>query len=70
LDEEGNLRKVQGIPRIVTIREISALQLKKSYNKGCQVFVAHIEEAPKDKVSSIKDCVVLEYFEDVLKEIP
>ena len=25
LDEEGNLRTVQGIPRAVTIREISAL---------------------------------------------
>ena len=25
LDEEGNLRKVQGIPRAVTIREISTL---------------------------------------------
>ena len=25
LDEEGKLRKVQGIPRVVTIREISAL---------------------------------------------
>jgi hypothetical protein len=32
-DEEGNLRKVQGIPREVTIREISALQLKKCYRK-------------------------------------
>jgi hypothetical protein len=25
LDEEGNLRKVQGIPKVVTIREISSL---------------------------------------------
>jgi hypothetical protein len=41
LDEEGNLRTVQGIPRVVTIREVSALQLKKSYRKGCQVFAAH-----------------------------
>jgi hypothetical protein len=29
LDEEGNLRTVQGIPRVVTIREVSSLQLKK-----------------------------------------
>jgi hypothetical protein len=28
LDEEANLRTIQGIPRIVTIREVSALQLK------------------------------------------
>jgi hypothetical protein len=37
LDEEGKLRKVQGVSRVVTIREISALQLKKYYRKGCQI---------------------------------
>jgi hypothetical protein len=34
LDEEGNLRAVQGIPRDVTIREVSSLQSKKRYRKG------------------------------------
>jgi hypothetical protein len=43
LDEEGNLRSVQGIPRDVTIREVSFLQLKKIYKKGCQVFAARME---------------------------
>jgi hypothetical protein len=70
LDEQGNLRSVQGIPRVVTIREVSALQLKKSYRKGCQVFAVHMEEAPKDKVPSVEDCAVLKEFEDVFKEIP
>jgi hypothetical protein len=69
LDEEGNLRTVQGIPRVVTIREVSSLQLKKSYRKGCQVFAVHMEEAPKDKVPSVEDCAVLKEFEDVFKEI-
>jgi hypothetical protein len=69
LDEQGNLRTVQGIPRVVTIREISALQLKKSYRKGCQVFAVHMEEAPMDKVPSVEDCAVLKEFEDVFKEI-
>jgi hypothetical protein len=70
LDEEGNLRTVQGIPRAVTVREISALQLKKSYRKGCQIFAAHMEETPKDKVSNIEYYAVLKEFEDVFKEIP
>jgi hypothetical protein len=70
LDEEGNLRKVQGIPRVVTIREISALQLKKCYRKGCQIFAAHMEETPKDKVPNLEDHAVLEEFEDVFKEVP
>jgi hypothetical protein len=70
LDEEGNLRTMQGIPRAVTIREISALQLKKCYRKGCQIFAAHMEETPKYKVSNIEYYAVLKEFEDVFKEIP
>jgi hypothetical protein len=54
LDKEGNPRKVQGILRAVTIKEISAMQLKKLYRKECQSIVAHMEEAPEDKVSNIE----------------
>jgi hypothetical protein len=69
LDEEGNLRTIQGIHRAITIKEISALQLNKCYRKGCQIFVAHMEETPKDKVSNVEDYAVLKEFEDVFKEI-
>jgi hypothetical protein len=54
LDEEGNIRVVQDIPRDVTIKEVSPLQLKKSYINGCQVFATHMEEAPKDKVPNVE----------------
>jgi hypothetical protein len=70
LYEEGKLRKVQGIPRAVTIREISALQLKKCYRKGCQIIAAHLAETPRDKVPNLEDYAVLEYSEDVFKEVP
>jgi hypothetical protein len=69
LDEEGNLRIVQGIPRAVAIIEVSTLQLKKRFRKGCQIFLVHMEEAPKDKVTRIEDYVVLKEFEDVFREI-
>jgi hypothetical protein len=69
LDEEGSLRRVQGIPRAVTIREISSLQLKKCYRKGCQIFAAHMEETPKDKVPNLEDHAVMKYFEDVFMEV-
>jgi len=55
LYEQNKLRSIQGIPRDVTIIKISALQLKKFYRKGCQVFA----EAPMDKLPSVEDCVVL-----------
>jgi hypothetical protein len=70
LDEEGKLRRVQGIPREVTIREILALQLKKCYRKGCQIFAAHMEETPRDKVTNLEDHAMLKEFEDVFKEVP
>jgi hypothetical protein len=69
LNEEGNLRRVKGIPRVVTIREISALQLKKCYEKWCQIFAAHMEETPKDKVPNLVDYAVLKEFEDVFREV-
>jgi hypothetical protein len=62
LDEEGNRKTVQGIPRAVVVREISAMQLKKCYRKGCQLFAAHVEEASRDEVSNIGDHEVLTEF--------
>jgi hypothetical protein len=35
LDEKGNQKIVQGIPRVVVVREILALELRKCYRKGC-----------------------------------
>jgi hypothetical protein len=70
LDEEGNIKIVQGIPRVVAIREISTMQLKKFYRKGYQLFASHLEEATEDKVSNIEDQAVLKYFEDVFQEVP
>ena len=69
LDEEGKKGKIQGIPRATTIREISAMQLKKSFRKGCQILATHMEEETKDKVERIEDHLVLKYFEYVFREI-
>jgi hypothetical protein len=70
LDEEGNRKIVQGILRVVAVREISAMQLKKCYRKGCQLFAACVEEASKDEVLRIGDHEVLTKFEDVFQEVP
>jgi hypothetical protein len=69
LNEEGNPRTIQGIPRAVTIPEISSMKLKKCYMKGCQIFAAHMEEEHKDKMQNLEDHAVLKEFEDVLKKI-
>jgi hypothetical protein len=67
---KGKLSKVQGIPRTVTLREISALELNKCYIKWCQIFETHMEGTPKVKVPNLEDYAILKEFEDVFKEVP
>jgi hypothetical protein len=70
MDEEGNQVIVQGIPRAMAVREISAMQLKKCYRKGCQLFATRVEEVFKDVVSNMEDHRVLKEFEEVFREVP
>jgi hypothetical protein len=46
------------------------MQLKKSFKKGCHIFVAHVEEETKDKGEIIADHPVLRDFEYCFREIP
>jgi hypothetical protein len=59
---------VQGIPRPIYVREISTLQLKRSFRKGCQIYASHMEEPTKDKEPSLEDYPVLKEYEDVFGE--
>ena len=45
MDEEGNPIVVRGIPKVISVRKISAMQLKKFCRKGCGVYAAHVVEA-------------------------
>ena len=42
LDDKGDIVTVKGIPRKVYVRQISALQMRKSVQKGCKIFVVHV----------------------------
>ena len=42
LDEEGNLRVVNGFQKLISGRKSSAMQVKKFYGKGCRVYAAHV----------------------------
>jgi hypothetical protein len=63
LDEEGKQGKVQEIPRVVVVREFSTMEFKKRFMEGCQVFLNHMGEEDRDKVTSIVDHSVLRDFE-------
>ena len=61
---------VKGIPRPISIRKISCLQLKKCFRKSCQLYAAHIEDKTTCKSPNIEDFLVLQEFSDAFQEIP
>jgi hypothetical protein len=61
---------VKGIPRPISIREISSLQLKRCFKKGCQLYAAHVEEPRKCISPNLEDFPMLQEYADVFGEIP
>ena len=59
MDEEGNPLVVRGIPKVISVRQILAMQLKKFCRKGCQLYVAHILEAIENETPRLEDFHVL-----------
>jgi hypothetical protein len=41
---DGKQSTMKGVPRPISIREISSLQLKRCFRKGCQLYTAHVED--------------------------
>jgi hypothetical protein len=65
LDGDGKQSTVGGVLGPISIREISALQLKRCFRKGCQLYATHVEESEKTKGSSLEYFLVLQEFGDV-----
>jgi hypothetical protein len=61
---------MKGVPRPISIREISSLQLKGCFRKGCQLYTAHVEEPIYTKGPILEYFSVLQEFEYVFQEIP
>ena len=69
IDNNLNNIKVKGIPRKVTIIEISALQMKRSVRKGCKVFTVYIMNDKENNMKpKLEDILVLKEFEDIFPE--
>ena len=68
-DNNRNIIKVRGIPRKVTIREIYALQMKRSIRKGCKLLVVYIMKGnDNDNKLKLENIPVLKEFEDIFPE--
>jgi hypothetical protein len=61
---------VKGIPRPISIREISTLYLNICFRKGCQLYATHVEKKKNTKGPSLEYFPVLQEFEDVFQELP
>lgn len=69
LNEEGKHEIMKGIPRPITIRQISCLQLKKCFREGFQLYATHVEDTTTCKSANIEDFPVLQEFANVFQEI-
>ena len=68
LNKEGERIIVIGISRKISVRQISALQMKKAVRKGCKVFAMHIinnEQVNKENKPGFEDIPILQDFVDV-----
>ena len=70
LTEKEQQVEVKGIPRSVSLRKITALQLKRCLGKRCQVYAAYVEDTAAREVSlEVDDFPVLQEFVDVFQEV-
>ena len=49
LDEKGNQVITKGIPRPISLRHVSSLQLNKFLKNGCHLYAIHVEESKEGK---------------------
>ena len=72
VDEEGKPFILKGKQKPISVRQISALQLKRIARKGHQVYAVHVEETEQKTEEELLDVVpVIREFKEVFpKEIP
>ena len=68
MDEEGNPRVVRRIPKVISVRQVSSMQLKKFCRKGCRLYAAHVLEATENETPKLNDYHVLQEFKDVFSD--
>ena len=70
--EDQIVRKIEGISKPVSLRQISAMQLKNCLTKGCKIYAMHATDLLLNEYQThIKDYPVLSAFMEVFpEEIP
>ena len=53
---------------MISVRQVSSMQLKKFCRKGCQLYAAYILEASGDETPRLEDFHVLQEFRDIFSD--
>jgi hypothetical protein len=69
LDEEGKQKTMEGIPSPISLRDISSLDMRRCFRKGCQLHATHVEELANCKIPSFEEFIVLQWYAYVFEEI-
>jgi hypothetical protein len=70
-DEEGRKVTLQGIQKPVSMRQISALQVKRYCRKGCLLYAIQVLDSVENNKPSLEDHPILGEYKDVLlEEVP
>jgi hypothetical protein len=71
VNEEGRKITLQGIQKHVSVRRISALQMKKYCRNGCPLYEIQVLESVEDDRPSLEDHPILREYRDLFpKEAP
>ena len=69
LDEEGRPFTLKGKPKPIYVRQISALQVKRTAKKGYQVYAVHVEElGKKPEENLMENLPVVTEFKEVFPD--
>jgi hypothetical protein len=71
VSEEGRRITLQGIQKLVSLRQISGLKMRKYCRKGCPLYVIQVLKSIEDDKPSLEDHPTLREYRDVfLEEVP
>jgi hypothetical protein len=74
-DDCDTTRTTQGIPKLVSIRQVTSMQFKKFMRKGCQVYTIQVTNMlEKEDKPKLEDFTILHEFRDMfvdeISELP
>jgi hypothetical protein len=71
VSKEGKKISLQGIQKPVSVRQISTLQMRKYFRKGCPLYAIQVLKTIEGDKSSLDNHPILREYRDVfLKEVP